>query len=326
MLKGKNMRTNFNDNVKNPQLRAFMKEKGQFQDLTATAVAIPANRLVEVSSGKIQAGTDDDANILGAVLAPVDASGQADVDFGVVEVLLSGSVTQLDKVAGAASGRVRKFLAAQGEMLAATNGGNFANQPTGAKVVVKSNSADDDTQTVTLYYTKTGATTTVSSEVVALSGTDAVDSAVSTIQNLLGVVISAAHAGTVTVELANGSDIITIATGTLSAGVHAVTAKDAYGAIATCKAGGASTKWFGVLGTDVDGASKTFAGQMNGTTDVNLGATPWNTVDTVLIGDVASASTFTLETKDTDTNDIGLALESGTTGDVVKVYIKPFGL
>jgi hypothetical protein len=320
------MRTNFNDNVKNPQLRAFMKEKGQFQDLTATAVAIPANRLVEVTSNTIQAGTDDDANILGAVSAPVDASGQADVDFGVVEVLLSGKVSQLDKVAGAASGRVRKFLSAQGTMLAATNGGNFANQPTGAKVVVKSDSADDDTQTVTLYYTKTGATTTVSSEVVALSGTDAVDSAVSTIQNLLGVVISAAHAGTVTVELANGSDIITIATGTLSAGVHATTAEDAYGTIGTIKAGGASTKWFGVIGTDVDGDAHTFAGQLNGATDVNLGTSPWNTIDTVLIGDVASASTATVETKDTDTNDIGIALEDGTTGEVVKIYMKPFGL
>ena len=320
------MRTNFNDNVKNPQLRAFLKEKGQFQDLTATAVAIPANRLVEVTSNTIQAGTDDGANILGAVLAPVDASGQADVDFGVVEVLLSGKVSQLDKVAGAASGRVRKFLSAQGTMLAATNGGNFANQPTGAKVVVKSDSADDDTQTVTLYYTKTGATTTVSSEVVALSGTDAVDSAVSTIQNLLGVVISAAHAGTVTVELANGSDIITIATGTLSAGVHATTAEDAYGTIGTIKAGGASTKWFGVIGTDVDGDAHTFAGQLNGATDVNLGTAPWNTIDTVLIGDVASASTATVETKDTDTNALGIALEDGTTGEVVKIYMKPFGL
>lgn len=320
------MRTNFDDNVKNPQLRAFLKEKGQFQDLTATGVAIPANRLVEVSSGEIRAGIDDSANILGAVLAPVDASGQADVDFGVVEVLLSGKVSQFDKVAGAADGRVRKFLSAQGEMLAETNGGGFDNQPTEAKVVVKSNSTADDTQTVTLYYTKTGATTTVSSEVVALSGTDAVDSAVSTIQNLLGVVISADHAGTVTVELADGSDIITLATGTLLAGVHEVTTKDAYGAIGTIKAGAASDKWFGVIGTDVDGNAQTFAGQLNGATDVNLGTSPWNTIDTVLIGDVASTSTATVETKAADTNAIGIALEDGTTGEVIKIYMKPFGL
>lgn len=321
------MRTNFNDNVKNPQLRAFMKEKGQFQDLTATNVAIPANRLVEVSSGKIQAGTDDDANILGAVLAPVDASGQADVDFGVVEVLLSGSVTQLDKVAGAASGRVRKFLAAQGEILAATAGGNFSNQPVGDTVQVLSDSTDDEGQTVTIYFTKTGATTTVSSEVLTLDGTTPVDSSIATIQNVLGVVISAAHAGTITVqEKSGGADIVTIATGTLSAGVHATTAEDAYGTIGTIKAGGVSTKWFGVIGTDVDGDAQTFAGQLNGTTDVNLGTSPWNTIDTVLIGDVASASTATVETKDTDTNALGIALEDGTTGEVIKIYMKPFGL
>ena len=321
------MRTNFNDNVKNPQLRAFLKEKGQFQDLTATNVAIPANRLVEVSSGSIQAGTDDDANIIGAVLAPVDAAGQADVDFGVVEVLLSGTVSQLDKVAGAASGRVRKFLSAQGTMLAATAGGNFGNQPAGDTVEVVSDSTDDVGQTVTLYYTKTGATDTVSSEVLTLNGTTPAETSIATVQNVLGVVISAAHAGTITVqEKSAGADIVTIATGTLSAGVHATTAEDAYGAIGTIKAGGVSDKWFGVIGTDVDGDAQTFAGQLNGATDVNLGTSPWNTIDTVLIGDVASASTATVETKDADTNAIGIALEDGTTGEVVKIYMKPFGL
>lgn len=320
------MRTNFDDNVKNPQLRAFLKEKGQFQDLTATAVAIPANRLVEVSSGKIQAGTDDDANIIGAVLAPVDASGQADVDFGVVEVLLSGKVSQLDKVAGADSGRVRKFLSAQGEMLAATNGGNFGNQPAGDTVQVLSSEAADK-QVVTIYYTKTGATATVSSETLTLNGVTPVDSSIATIQTVLGVSISAAHAGTITVQKkSGGADIVTIASGTLSAGIHSTTAADAYGAISTIKAGAASTKWFGVIGTDVDGDAQTFAGQLNGTTDVNLGTSPWNTIDTVLIGDVASASTATVETKDTDTNAIGIALEDGTTGEVIKIYMKPFGL
>ena len=320
------MRTNFDDNVKNPQLRAFLKEKGQFQDLTATAAAIPANRLVEVSSGKIQAGTDDDANILGAVLAPVDADGQADVDFGVVEVLLSGKVSKLDKVAGAASGRVRKFLSAQGEMLVATNGGNFGNQPAGDTVQVLSSEAADK-QVVTIYYTKTGATATVSSETLTLNGVTPVDSSIATIQTVLGVSISAAHAGTITVQKkSGGADIVTIASGTLSAGIHSTTAADAYGAIGTIKAGAASTKWFGVIGTDVDGNAKTFAGQLNNTTDVNLGTSPWNTIDTVLIGDVASASTATVETKDTDTNAIGIALEDGTTGEVIKIYMKPFGL
>ena len=319
------MRTNFNDNVKNPQLRAFLKEKGQFQDLTATAVAIPANRLVEVSSGSIQAGTDDDANIIGAVLAPVDASGQTDVDFGVVEVLLSGTVSQLDKVAGAADGRVRKFLAAQTAMLAATAGGNFGNQPTGGTVEVVSNNAADE-GTVTLYYTTTAAPAVVSTEVLTLKGTTKVASTDDDIEVVLAVVTED-HAGTVTVSEASGSaTITTLATGTNSAGLHATTADDAYGAISTMKAAGASTKWVGVIGTDVDGNAQTFAGQLNNTADVNLGTSPWNTIDTVLIGDVASASTATVQTKAADTNAIGIALEDGTTGEVVKIYMKPFGL
>ena len=319
------MRTNFNDNVKNPQLRAFLKEKGQFQDLTATGVAIPANRLVEVSSGSIQAGTDDNANILGAVLAPVDASGQTDVDFGVVEVLLSGTVSQLDKVAGAADGRVRKFLAAQTAMLAATAGGNFGNQPEGDAVEVVSNNAADE-GTVTLYYTTTAAPAVVSTEVLTLKGTTKVASTDDDIEVVLAVVTED-HAGTVTVSEASGSaTITTLATGTNSAGLHATTADDAYGAISTMKAAGASTKWVGVIGTDVDGNAQTFAGQLNNTTDVNLGTSPWNTIDTVLIGDVASASTATVQTKAADTNAIGIALEDGTTGEVIKIYMKPFGL
>jgi hypothetical protein len=319
------MRTNFDDNVKNPQLRAFLKEKGQFQDLTATNVAIPANRLVEVSSGEIRAGTDDSANILGAVLAPVDASGQADVDFGVVEVLLSGKVSKLDKVAGAASGRVRKFLSVQGEMLAATAGGNFGNQPAGDTVEVVSNNAADE-GTVTLYYTTTAAPAVVSTEVLTLKGTTEVASTDDDIEVVLAVVTED-HAGTVTVSEASGSaTITTLATGTNSAGLHATTADDAYGAISTMKAAGASTKWVGVIGTDVDGNAQTFAGQLNNTTDVNLGTSPWNTIDTVLIGDVASASTATVQTKAADTNAIGIALEDGTTGEVIKIYMKPFGL
>jgi hypothetical protein len=319
------MRTNFDDNVKNPQLRAFLKEKGQFQDLTATNVAIPANRLVEVSSGEIRAGTDDSANILGAVLAPVDASGQADVDFGVVEVLLSGKVSKLDKVAGAASGRVRKFLSVQGEMLAATAGGNFGNQPAGDTVEVVSNNAADE-GTVTLYYTTTAAPAVVSTEVLTLKGTTEVASTDDDIEVVLAVVTED-HAGTVTVSEASGSaTITTLATGTNSAGLHATTADDAYGAISTMKAAGTSTKWVGVIGTDVDGNTQTFAGELNNTTDVNLGTSPWNTIDTVLIGDVASASTATVQTKAADTNAIGIALEDGTTGEVIKIYMKPFGL
>lgn len=320
------MRTNFNDNVRNPQLRVFLKEKGQFQDLTATAANIAANRLVEISSGKIQVGTDDDANILGAVLEPVVANKQADVDFGVVEVLLGGKVTQLDKVNAGANGLVRKHISAQSDILGATAGAAFANQPAGDTVQVLSSDAADK-QVVTIYYTKTGATATVSSETLTLNGVTPVDSSIATIQTVLGVAISAAHAGTITVqEKSAGADIVTIASGTLSAGIHPTTAAEAYGAIPTIKGSGAGTKKFGVIGTGVDGLPLTFVGALNGSSDVNIGTAPFNTVDVVLIGDVESTVNATVETKDADTNTLGIALESGANGDVVKIFMKPFGL
>lgn len=320
------MRTNFNDNVRNPQLRVFLKEKGQFQDLTATAANIAANRLVEISSGKIQVGTDDDANILGAVLEPVVANKQADVDFGVVEVLLGGKVTQLDKVNAGANGLVRKHISAQSDLLGATAGAAFANQPAGDTVQVLSSDAADK-QVVTIYYTKTGATATVSSETLTLNGVTPVDSSIATIQTVLGVAISAAHAGTITVqEKSAGADIVTIASGTLSAGIHPTTAAEAYGAIPTIKGSGAGTKKFGVIGTGVDGLPLTFVGALNGSSDVNIGTAPFNTVDVVLIGDVESTVNATVETKDADTNTLGIALESGANGDVVKIFMKPFGL
>lgn len=320
------MRTNFNDNVRNPQLRAFLKEKGQFQDLTATDANIAANRLVEISSGKIQAGTDDDANIIGAVLEPVVANKQADVDFGVVEVLLGGKVTKLDKVNAGANGLVRKHISAQSDLLGATAGGNFANQPAGGAVQVLSSDAADK-QVVTIYYTKTDATATVSSETLTLNGVTPVDSSIATIQTVLGVAISAAHAGTITVQKkTGGDDIVTIASGTLSAGIHPTTAAEAYGAIPTIKGGGAGTKKFGVIGTGVDGLPLTFVGALNGSSDVDIGTAPFNTVDVVLIGDVESSVNATVKTKDADTNTLGIALESGANGDVVKIFMKPFGL
>jgi hypothetical protein len=317
------------DSIKNPELRQYARERSSFIGLTeADSAAIPQNRLVEVSSGEIVLGTDDDANIIGATMeGAIAKDGVGNIAFGVVEVLASGSFSAMDKVAGAASGRVRKFLASQGEMLAATNGGNFGNQPAADTVQVLSSEAADTTQTVTLYYTKTGATTTVTTEVLELNGTTAVDTGIATVQNVLAVVVSAAHAGTITVREKSGSQTITTLTaGTNSAGFHAITSGEAYGAIPTIKAGGASTKIAGVVGVGVDGAAQTAVVTLNGATDVNLGSAPFDTLTYALLGDVASASTATIETKDTDTNDIGVALEDGDNLEVVKIWMQPYGI
>ena len=322
------MDTNINDNVKNPQLRAFLKEKMSFQGLTATAAAIPQNRLVEISSNAIQLGTDDDANIIGANLnGNITASTTADIDFGAVEVLASGDFAVLDKVAGAADGRVRKHLAAQGTILAATAGLAFANQPAGDTVTVVSDSTADDSQTVTYYFTTTAAPAVVSTETVTLDGTTDVDTVENTIEQLLAIVVSATHTGTLTFsEASTSAEIVTMATGTNSLGFTAATAPDAYGTIPTVKGDGASTKWVGVIGVDVDGDALTAAVQLNGTTDVNLGSLPFDTITTVLHGAVESTVDVITETKAADTNAVGIAMEAGTSGSIAKIYMRPFGI
>jgi len=315
------------DSIKNPELRQFTRERSSFIGLTeADSAAIPQNRLVEVSSGEIVLGTDDDANIIGATMeGAIAKDGVGNIAFGVVEVLASGSFSAMDKVAAAASGRVRKFLSAQGEMLAATAGGNFANQPAGEAITVVSDDATD-AGTVTYYFTKTGATTTVSTETVTVDGTTGVDTDEATIQTLLAIVTDD-HDGTLTFSQTTSSgEIITMATGTNSVGFTAITSGEAYGAIPTVKAAGASTKKVGVIGVGVDGAALTAVVSLNGTTDVDLGSAPFDTVTTALIGDVASASTATVETKDTDTNDIGVALEDGDNLEVVKIWMQPYGI
>lgn len=315
------------DKVKNPEMRSLLKDRWQFRGCTATNAAIPQNRLVETTSNTIRLATDDDASVLGANMeGEIAAAKTGNIDFGMVEVLASGDFAMFDALTAAADGRVRKKIAAQSELLGATAGGNFGNQPAGDTVQVVSDSADDDTQTVTLYYTKTGTTGTVTTEVLSLDGTTPVDTGIATVQTVLAVVVSGAHAGTITVqEKSGGQDIITLATGTNDAGIVETTAAEAYGAIPTAKAGGASTKKLGVLGFDVDGNALSAVVTLNGTSDVSLGSTPFDTVTHVLLGDVASASNAIVETKDSDSNSVGYAAEAGVSGTIAKIYVQPFG-
>jgi len=180
---------------------------------------------------------------------------------------------------------------------------------------------------VTLYYTKTDATDIITTETLSLNGTTGVDTSIATVQKVLAVVVSGDHAGTITVqEKSTPAAITELANGTNSSGLHAITSGEAYGAIPTVKAGGASTKYAGVIGVGVDGAALTAVVQLDGTTDVDLGSAPFDTLTYALLGDVSSSSTATIETKDTDTNDIGVALEDGDNLEVVKIWMQPYGI
>lgn len=201
--------------------------------------------------------------------------------------------------------------------ISAKAGGNFANQPTGDGIEVLSDNAADTTQTVTFYGTKTGATTTVTTETVTLTGVTFVPTVLQTWQNLLAVELSASCAGTITIRKATGdATIITIASGTLSKGVETPTIAKAYEQIVTIKAGGASVLPVGIIGTGADGAVLTSVTALNGATAKNMNSDIFKTLTKVLIGAVAGASvvTVTIPEKILSSTTVGTGSTSSRSG------------
>lgn len=312
--------------IKNPDMRQYIAGQIKVNMQEADSAAISAGRLCEYSSGKIITGTEQNALVMGITRAGIAKAGKGDVEFGFVPALCGSPVAAGDRIAPRASGYVGKAQTAQVSLLNATAGGNFANQPGGAAVQVKSDSAADTTQTVTVYGTVTASTTTVTSETVTLTGTVAVATTTTTWQNILGIRISAAHAGTVTVELAGGNDIITIATGTLTAGIVAATSPQAYGLIPRHDASGASTAPVGVLGVGLDGLALTSVDTLNGTTEEDHGTAAFGTVTEFYIGAVASTvnvNVLTNEASDASAY-CGIALDTLSAPGVVDCWIKPY--
>lgn len=169
-------------------------------------------------------------------------------------------------------------------------GGNFANQPAGTKVtVVSSNNVADKIPTATIYGTITGATTTVTSEVIQLDGTTAVDSVITTWQNILGIELSAACTGTVTLKDGAAATIITIAPAALSAGIEIPTVTNAREQSITAVASGTSTKVVGAMGFGVTGAAISSAIALNGASAVTFPGAFFSTISKVFIGAAESA-------------------------------------
>ena len=184
-----------------------------------------------------------------------------------------------------------------GTILAATAGGNFSNQPTNDGVEVVSQSASDTTQTVTVYGT-TYLTSTVVSETITLTGVTAVASTKTDWGDILGVELSAACAGTITIREASGDLAITTITGGTTAGITAVTgaATDAGKAQPLIAASGTSTAKVAIIGTDEDvGALTDNCVNLCGTAGTTQRMPKrMGTITKVLLGAVASAQTVTV--------------------------------
>jgi len=186
------------------------------------------------------------------------------------------------------------------DICSATAGGDFANQPAGDTVEILSSSALDITQSVTVYGTITGATTTVTSETIALDATDGttvMPSVITTWETILGVELSAACVGTITIQEGSANaDITTIAPAALSAGIVTPSAvnQDVKGLVPTHDCSGASTKKIAVIGTGIDGLAQSYVDDLNNDTEEAHGTEGYLTITKILIGDVEAARDATI--------------------------------
>jgi len=180
---------------------------------------------------------------------------------------------------------------------AASAGLDFGNQPADDSLHIASDSTADTTQFATIYGIPYGATN-ITSQTVKLNGTTRVnifsDGAAANYEHILGVELSAACAGTITLEEASANaDIITILTTVLSSGVVDVgaTLQDAFGLPIYAVAGGASTQYIGIWGTRAGVLGYT------GESIALAGTAPvypkygWDSITKVFTGDLASTST-----------------------------------
>ena len=183
----------------------------------------------------------------------------------------------------------------------ACTGLDFANQPAGDSVTVRTSSASDVGKTVTMYATTTSTSVVaVGTKTIAAANTDedltlSDGTAKTNWGTALGFEIDSAAVGTITFKEKSGlATIITIsATGTAS-GVTAVAAGSQNGYCLPVQAvcSGSGTKLVGAVGTNPAGTAVYDAITLNGTTAVN-GRVGMATVTKLLHGDLEAARTAT---------------------------------
>lgn len=167
-------------------------------------------------------------------------------------------------------------------------------QPQNDALEILSSDAGDTTQTITIWGTTTG-TDTVVSEAIALNGTTQVVTTKTDWGFILGFELDAVCAGTLTVREASGNvTLTTIAIGLTSKGVYTIPIAGVDLVTPRFKGSAASTKVVGIVGTNSSGAAADDSNPLNGTEWVDMNA-QFNTVTKLLVGDVETAVTVTLE-------------------------------
>lgn len=187
----------------------------------------------------------------------------------------------------------------QTTMVNAVAGGGFTNQPAGDAIEIISSSADDTTQSATIYGTASAAVTTLRTETLDLTGTDAVTSEHDDWQEIFAVELSSECAGTITIREGSGDlAITTITAGNTTAGIAEISEanQQCYNKVPYHDASGASTANVCLIGTDSDDETISSIDALNGTTEEAHGITAFNTVTRALLGAVAAGVDVTILT------------------------------
>lgn len=155
-----------------------------------------------------------------------------------------------------------------------------------------SSNAGDTTQTVTVY--GLDGSNNVISETKTLNGTTTVHGAVS-FTKVIAAVVSAAHAGTVTVkDTVIPTTLFSIATGTLTKGYLAENLAIGGGHVTVSIDTNVAGKALIVLGTDADGDPVSEYFSMTAAATPIEGAVDFETVTALLLGDIAAARTVSV--------------------------------
>jgi hypothetical protein len=314
---------------KNPEVRQYARGMSSFMQVTDSGAGIAAGRLCEQTGNGIKLNTEQSAAVLGVTRSAITAAALGDVEYGYVPVMMGSPCSKLDRLASRASGYAGKYQAAQVELLAATAGTGFTNQPANDGIEIVSASAADTTQTITLYGTLNGAATTLVTETLTLTGQTQVVSAHTDWGVLLAARLSASCAGTITIREASANATITagLTTGVLTIGIAAATLTNCFGLIPRHDASDTTVEPVCLVGTGLDGAAINIIDTLNNTTEEDHGTTPFATLVEVYLGGVVATRTVTILSNEASDSGlgIGMALEASTVAGVqVDAYIKPY--
>jgi len=261
---------------------------------------VNGRRLVKPdASGKAVVGTVDSKNIIGAEAdnAIRTVNQGINVALGFAKLVASQPVEAGYPIKCYEEGRSGRCVDADNEadeILSATAGGNFGNQPTNDGVEVISDSASD-VQDCTIYGTTNG-TATVVKETITLTGTSPKSTVKTDWGEILGVILASAAVGTITIREASGDLTITTitATNTLAGMIVPDGETRGFNVKVTAVASGASTKKIAAIGYG-NAYTEMYDNciALNGTTTVIL-PTEVHTVEYILVGDVASGTNITV--------------------------------